>query len=107
MQTSAGPLELQAAFEERVGSLLVFMRGGQGVTKGQDLRSFPQDPILSTSTENHLKASFITVTHGGSPRDGVLCNSASNIEKRLFHDRKLILQVGEKGFCRAGVEETV
>lgn len=103
MQTSAGPLELQAAFEERVGSLLVFGHGGQGVTKGQDLRSFTQEPILNASIKIHWKASFITV----SPKEGVLCNSALETEERLFRDRKLILQVGEEGFCRAGVEETV
>lgn len=74
---------------------------------GQDLRSFTQEPILSTSIKIHFKASFIAVTRGGSPKDRVPSNSALAIDEKLFHDGKLLLQVGEKGFFRAGVEETV
>lgn len=107
MQTSAGPLELQAVFEECVVSLFVFLYGGQGVTEGPDLQSFTSEPIINSSLKIHLKASFPTVTCGGSPKDRVLCNSALGTEERLFHDRKLALQVGEKGFCRAGVKATV
>lgn len=107
MQTSAGPLEPPAAFEECVGSFFVFVHGGQGVTMGQDLRSFTQEPILSTSIKIHFKVSFITVTRGGCPKHRVLCNSALAIDEKLFRDGKLILQVGKKGFFRAGVEETV
>lgn len=73
---------------------------------GQDLQSFTQEPILST-IKIHFKVSFISVTRGGSPKGRVLCNSALAIDEKLFHDGKLILQVGEKGFFRAGVEETV
>lgn len=76
---------LQAAFEKCVGSLLMFMHGGQAVTKGQGLWSFTQEPISNTSIKIHLKASFITATHGGYPKDRVLGDSALEIEERLFH----------------------
>lgn len=68
-------------------------------------RSFTQGPILNSSIRIHLEVSFITVTPGGSPKEGDLCNSALEIEERLFHDRKHTLQVRETGFCRAGLKE--
>jgi len=89
--------------------LLFFNRLTFHVEDGEFPRARACSPLhrskfKNSSTKNHLKASFIPVTRGGSPKDGVLCNSALETEETLFHDRKLILQVGEKGFCRAGVE---
>lgn len=61
MQDPAGLLGLQAAFEERIGSLSLLRHV---VTKGQDLWSFTWDPTLNSLIKSHLKVSFIPVTHG-------------------------------------------
>lgn len=60
-------------------------------------RSFTQGPILNSSIRIHLEVSFITVTPGGSPKEGDLCNSALEIEERLFRGMFPVLQGWSEG----------